>query len=374
MVGASLRMILRNFERRPLKSVLSVIAVSFAMAILVLGRNAFDGIDFLIDFQFRTVQREDVSVAFVGPMPARVRYDLARLPSVMEVESYRAVPVRIRHEHRTEQSVLLGLPAGGRLRRVVDRRRRAIALPVAGVVITDTLADMMGVSTGDTLVVETLEGARPTIRLPIAGTVDELIGTTLYMDLTALQAVFGGERVVSGAYLTVDDLAEGELYRRLKTIPVISGVSLRESAIRNFQDTIAENTAISTVMLIVFSSVIAAGILYNGARIALSERSHELATLRVLGFTRAEVTTLLLGEQVIVVCLAIPLGSALGWAMSWWIMQSFASELFRMPVVLTLKSYLYSLTVVVVAAAGSGWLVRRRIRHLDLIGVLKTRE
>ena len=374
MVPPVWRMIFRNMERRPVKTLLSAAGIAMAVAILVMGRFGFDSIDYMIDFQFRTVQREDASVVFAGPLPARARFDLAHLPGVIRSEPYRAVPVRLRSEHRMKQTAITGLDPAGELRQLVDQSGRILSLPPDGVVLTKTLADLLDVREGDMLTVEVLEGSRHTGQVPVTRLVDELIGVSAYMDIRALNRFLGEGPTISGAFLSVDPLRSDELYSTLKQTPAVAGVAVREAVIKGFEDTIAESTNASTVTLIVFSCIIACGMVYNGARIALSERNREMASLRVIGFTEREISVVLLGEQAIITLLAIPIGFLIGWVLCYLIVDAFAQELYRMPMVITGKTYAFSFLIVSAAAALSSYAVHRRLRHLDLIGVLKTIE
>jgi putative ABC transport system permease protein len=172
----------------------------------------------------------------------------------------------------------------------------------------------------------------------------------------------------------VDPLQTGEIYSRLKQTPAVAGVAIRQASIESFKETIAKSMAISNFAIILFACVIAAGVIYNGARIALSERARELASLRVLGFTRAEVSRMLIGEQAILTAVAIPFGFVLGYALAALLVQAYESELYRMPLVVSMKTYAFAFIVIVLAAAGSSLVVLRRIRQLDLVEVLKTRE
>ena len=370
------KMIFRNMERRPVKTLLSAAGIAMAVAILVMGRFGFDSIDYLIDYQFRTVQREDAAVVFTSPLPMRARYDLLHLPGVVRSEPYRAVPVRLSFGHRMKQTVITGLDPGGELRQLTGRDGRGwiLDLPQDGLVLTKTLADLLNVREGDMLAVEVLEGSQRTGRVRVSLLVEELIGISAYMDSRTLNRFLGEGRTVSGAFLSVDPLRSEELYRRLKETPAVAGVAVREAVIRGFEDTIAESTNATTVTLIIFSSIIACGMVYNGARIALSERNREMASLRVLGFTEGEISVILLGEQAIITLLAMPIGFLIGWTLCYLIVDAFAQELYRMPMVISGKTYAFSFLVVAAAAVASSYVVHRRLRHLDLVGVLKTQE
>jgi putative ABC transport system permease protein len=163
-------------------------------------------------------------------------------------------------------------------------------VPPTGVVLTTKLAEILGVAPGERVTVEVLEGAGPVRSVPVAGLVDELVGLSAYMDVHALNRLMREGDTVSGALLAVDALAAPRLYAELKRMPAVSGVNIRAAALRSFEATLAKSMGIFTTVLVVFACVIAGAMIYNAARIALSERGRELASLRVLGFTRDEVT------------------------------------------------------------------------------------
>ncbi|HEU4478040.1 MAG TPA: FtsX-like permease family protein [Pyrinomonadaceae bacterium] len=375
LVSTSVRIILRNLERRPAKAVLSIFGIALATGLLVVGFFLyFDTINRIVEVQFNEVQREDVSVAFYETRPSSVKYDLAHLPGVVRVESYRAVPARLRFAHRTRRTPLLGLQNSADLRRIVTKDFQSVTLPADGLVLTTKLAEILGVKPGETITVEVLEGARIVRNVPVMGTVDELIGLSAYMDLRALNRLMQEGESSSGAFLMVESQRIPELYSQLKQTPAISAVSIPAVALASFNETIANTMNVSTAILIGFAVIIAFGMVYNGARIALSERGHELASLRVLGFTRREVGLMLLGEQAILTLIAIPVGFALGYGIAGLITVAIDTELIRFPLFISAKTYVLASLVIAGSAFLSGYLVQWRMRHLDLVGVLKTRE
>jgi putative ABC transport system permease protein len=374
-VPTSVRIILRNLERRPQKAMLSILGIALAVGLLVVGFFLyFDTIKRIVEVQFYQVQREDVSVVFHEPRPSSVKYDLAHLPGVLRVESYRAVRARLRFGHRTRRTAVLGLESVADLRRIVTKESRAVTLPPEGLVLTAKLAEILGVRQGQSVTVEALEGERRVREVAVAGTVDELVGLSAYMDRRALNKLMQESEISSGAFMMVDSSAIPNLYAQLKRTPAVSAVSVPAIALESFRDTIARTINVSTVILIAFAVIIAFGMVYNGARIALSERGLELASLRVLGFTRGEIGFMLLGEQAILTAIAIPVGCALGYSIAGLITVVIDTELIRFPLFISAKSYTLALLVVAGSAFVSGFLVQWRLRHLDLVAVLKTRE
>ena len=374
LLAAPGRMIARNLERRPVKAALSALGIALAVAILVVGRFFVDAMRYMADVQFRHVQRENLSVVFNTPRPSAVRYEIERLPGVLHAEAYRSVAVRLVAGHRSRRTALLGLDRDGELRRLIGRDLRPVTLPAEGVVLTAKLGEILRVAPGDTITIEVLEGARPVRRAAVAGFVDELLGLSAYMDRRTLNRLLWEGATLSGAFLRVDPLAAPALYGRLKRLPGVAGVASRDAALASFEATLAESIGIITTILIGFAGALAVAMVYNAARIALSERARELASLRVLGFTRGEISLMLLGEQGFLTVAGIVAGLAIGYGFCSVLAGLYQWELFRIPLIVSTQTYGFAVVVIVFAAAGSGLLIRRRLGRLDLVAVLKTRE
>ncbi|HEX9166586.1 MAG TPA: ABC transporter permease [Gemmatimonadales bacterium] len=374
LVPSAGRIILRNIERRPMKALLTVTGIALATAIVMTGWFMFEAIDVMKEIQFEEVQRYDAMVVFDTPRQPAALDALARLPGVRAAEPFRMAPARLRHGPAQRRTALLGLPVGATMQRLVDRNLAVRPVPMGGVQLSDVLARKLGVRAGDTVQVDILEGKRASSEVVVASVSEDLIGTGATMSLPALSRLLGEDQALSGAYLSVDPARAAELYRTLKQTPAVGGVVVRESVVRGFEQTVAESFWISITMMVAFACIIAAGIVYNGARVALSERGRELASLRVLGFSRAEVTRLLLGEQALLTLAGIPLGFLAGYGLAWLVAYRFESDLFRIPLVVRGSTYLLSVAVVAGAAFLSAAAVRQRIRRLDLVAVLKTRE
>ena len=368
------RMVLRNLQRHPARAALSTIGIAFGGAMLIVGTFTIDSMNQVIDTQFNVAQVYDVIVTFVEPVSARAGDDVARLPGVLRAEGFRAVPVRLRAGPRERSVSILGLPSDSGLNRIVDATFGIVRLPPGGLVLSAKLAELLDVSAGEELTVEVLEGKRPVRRLMVSRLVHEYMGTNAYMDIDALHRLMQEGGSLSGAYLALDDLAESALYRQLKNTPAVAGVGFRRAAIDSFRDTLAESVSITRTVTILFAAIIAFGVIYNTARIALSERGAELATLRVIGFTRAEITYILLGELAIVTLAALPLSMAIGYGLAAATVKAFDTDVYRLPLIVSTHTYAVSVLTTVVTATGSALIVRRRLDRLDLIAVLKTRE
>ena len=373
-LGTAGRMVLRNVSRHPLRAAASIFGISFAVAILMIGFVFSQAIERLILTQFWDAERQDVTVNFVEPRSERARYELARLPGVIAVEPQRTVPVRMHAGHHERYLAVTGVPDTQRLKRIVDREGRPTELPPSGLVLSKILAQVLDIRPGDTVTLDVLEGHRPVRTMIVTGVVDDIMGLSAYMNAGALHDVMRESDVVSGALLVVDAAEEERLSRELKALPAVAGVGFKRAVLRNFRDVMAANMNLSIGINLLFASIIAFGVVYNAARVSLSERSRELASLRVLGFTRGEISLILLGELAVLTLASLPAGALFGYMLAALIVGSIESEVYRFPLYVSTQAVAQSFLGIVGAATVSGLLVRRRLDQLDLVAVLKIRE
>jgi putative ABC transport system permease protein len=374
MFSQPTRMIARHLERRPVKSLLSVAGIAFACAIMMVGRFQEDAIEYMVDVQFELAQRQDLTVTFVEPTSGRGLYELQSLQGVEHAEAFRVVPARLRFGHRSYRTSIQGIEPDGVLQRLLDAELKPIELPPAGVILTKHLSKMLGIRPGDLLTVEVLEGRRPVREVPVVALVKEYVGLSAYMERSALNRLMHEGNAISGVHLSADIRYEPEIYTALKKTPRVAGTVARENAIRNLFDSFGDTLLIFTFVNTLLAGTIAFGVVYNSARIAVSERSRELASLRVLGFTRAEISYILLGELGALTLVAIPFGLVIGLGLCAYIASGLQTDLYRVPLILEPSTYAFAATVVLLSACISGLMVRRHLDHLDLVAVLKTKE
>ena len=368
------RMMLRTMQRRAMNTALTVLGIAISMAIVITGSFWRDTIDLMLGTQFQRVLRGDVNIRLVEATGDQVRQEAARLPHVTAVEAARSVPVRLVHGHREWRGSVQGRAQEPALHRIVDVQQQSHQPPANGLLLTDRLAARLGVKPGDKLRVEVLEGEQQVLELPVTGTLVEMMGMNAYIERRALNRLLGEGDLVNQLTLAVERGHEPALLTHLKTLPKVAAAFSKGVMLRNVEEVSARNVLVFSAMLTLFAVIIAVGVVYNHARIALSERAWELASLRVLGFSRAEVSTLLLGELALEIVLAMPLGMAGGWLLSNLIVELIKTDEFFFPLVILPATYAYAALCVVIAGVASAMIVRRRIDRLDLVAVLKTRE
>ncbi len=374
LLGPSARMAVREIERRPLRLLLSSVGIALSVGIVVTAGYWSDAIDYMLDVQFHGAMREDVTVTFIKPVPKRALRELATMPGVWRAEGIRSVPVRFIHKHHRRDAVLNGYPEDLELRHLLNQDGDRVQVPHDGVMLTAKLAEVLDVEPGDHVTVELREGRRRAPKVYVADLVDEPFGMQGHMRLAAVSRLARDEPSYSSALLRVDPHFRDGVFERLKGVPWVAAVSYPGSAREQFEGQSGEIMRVYTLILALFASVIAVGVVYNNARIALSQRNRDLASLRVLGFTRGEIAAILFGELSVQVLLAIPLGFVAGHLMVYGLASSVDPETYRLPTFISTRTYAFAATVVILSALVSFALVRRKLNSLDLIAVLKTRE
>jgi putative ABC transport system permease protein len=368
------RMIFRQLERQPVRSGLASLAIAFAVAILVLGSFFKDTTDWLMDYQFNRMELQDASVSFLDSVGGRSKREIAHLPGVGSIEGSRDVPARLRAGHRSRLLAISGRSRRATLSKLIDKHGSPVEPSGKGLVISKKLGELLDVRPGDHVEAEILIEDRPRLWLPVAGIVDDYMGLTAAMEIGALNQLLGDSDRVSSIRLSLDPKYASALYSELKAKPGVASVNIKAAALASWRDTMAENMLRMRTTFLVFSCIIAFGVVYNSARISLAERSRELATLRVIGFRHREVAAILIGELLWLTALAIPIGCLLGYGFAQWMTAGFNNEFYRFPAKITPSTFAMAGLVVLAATLISSLSIFRKLGRLDLVTALKYKE
>ena len=374
MVSQPTLMMIRNIARHPVRAAFTSLGMALATAILVVSLFTRDSMEHLIDVTYFLADRQDATIGFAEKRVANVVEQVRRLPGVLAAEAFREVPVRIRHGNVERRIMISGRPANADLRRIIDADLHPVALPETGLALSGMLAQILGVRAGDSVELDLLEGARRTVTIPVVATVEDYFGIRGMMDIETLRKQMREAPVVSSVNLSLDPSRTEDFYTAVKSMPTVGGVALQRVSLVNFRKTVALLVTTMASIYTGLAAVIAFGVVYNNARISLSERARELASLRVLGFTRGEVLRILLLELAILTLIAQPPGWLIGYGLAWVMKTNLAGELMRIRLVVEHFTYVIATSVVVLAAIASAAIIRRRIDKLDLVAVLKTRD
>ena len=368
------RMIIRRITRQPLRMLGSLLGIACGMALSVSMISLLAGFDRTMDLTFNVMDRSDVSVAFTHPLSLRATHELDSIPGVLQVEPERNVAAILRNGLYSYRGSLNGLTPAPVLKRAMARDLSPIPLPAQGIVLAQSLADTLHIAPGDSLTVEILEGRRPTLELPVSGIAESLLGSPAYMQIDALNRLLREPGRLSNASLRIDTARADQIFAALKARPNVAGVSLKNDARAAFQTMMDTGAGSMRFVMVALAAIITFGIIYNAARIAYAERLRDIASLRVMGFTRPEAAFVLLGELGLVTIAALPLGSTMGYYLTHAIARGFSTDLYQIPTVFSPASYGTAALAVLIAAMASGWLVKRDIDRADLVLALKIRE
>jgi putative ABC transport system permease protein len=374
LLSHTFRIAVRNLERKPLQAFFTIAGLALATGILIIPNCFRDSVRQILEFQWDVVQRQDVSLGLVEPDSEATEHAFRQLPGVISVEPFRSAAVRLRYGHHHRQLAIRGMPAQALHERMIDASTHVIPLPSDGIVMSSKLAEVLGVGLGDRLEVEVLEGKRTVATVPVTGFSEDFAGVVAYMERRALNRLLGEGDLINGASFCVDPAHRKEFLRALKRQPRVGWVAIKESLRANFRQTTAASINLIQSIYLTFATVVAFGVVYNNARISLAERSRELATLRVIGFSQREVGAVLITELVILALCAVPLGLLLGTGLATGIVHAVNTETVRLPLTFTLRNYAFAVLAVTVASTLSALFVLRTLRRLDLVGALKAPE
>jgi putative ABC transport system permease protein len=372
--GPAFRMILRHLLRKPRRAILSSLGISLSIAVLILGAFMQDAITGLFDSMFRLAQRHDLQVVFVEPLAEDTLRSLQSMEGVLDCEAFRSVAVQVSNRNLRRLVGIQGSDTSPRLSRLVDRERQVIEIPAEGIMLSRKLASVLEVVVGDMVDIQVLEGKRPFRRMLVTATVDDPAGTAIYVERSQLARVLQESSLVSGAFLRVDGEHSNEIYSKLREMPKVANVTVTKLMQQSFRKTVAENIRTMRFVNLTFSCIIAIGVVYSTARISLAERSRDLATLRVLGFTKEEISGILFGEVAFLTLVAIPFGWLLGYALAYSTVNFFDRELFRIPMTIYVHTYAFAAGVVIIATIVAFVMIRRQMDQLSLVEVLKSPE
>ncbi|KAA1174923.1 FtsX-like permease family protein [Marinobacter salinexigens] len=368
------RMIVRQTMRRPVRTLFSMLGVAMATGIIMVGNFQFDSVTLMVHAQFARVQQQDLSAALIDPVNSAVLFGMSRQPGIRYAEGRRTVSARLVSEHREWRTAITGIPREARLQHIIDANLEPVPLPERGLLLTDFLARKLAVSPGDRLDIEILEGDRRWITTTVAGVTSEFIGVGAYMSLDGLNRALGDGPLVNQILMNVDPARADSVYRELRETPKVLGIAIRQAMLDSFYETLAKTFLTFTFFSSLLGGVIAFGVIYNTVRISLAEKGRELASLRVLGYTHNEIAHILLGEMAVLLVLGIPLGWLIGDGLAILLITAMQTELYRVPLIVTAQTLGISAAAVVLSAVASGVIAWWRLRNLDLVAVLKTRE
>ena len=369
-----IHMVLREVMRQPGRMLGAIIGIATGMGLSVGMITVLVGFDSTINLTFNVLDRSDATVVFTHPLSTKTVYELETIPGVTYVEPFRTVPVIFSNDRTSYRGAINGLVNDAQLYRALDAAHHPLPLQQNGIVIAKSLAQILHVSAGDLLTIDVREGRRPQLQIPVIGVSQTLLGSPTYMDINWLNRYLHEPQRISGAYLSIDKHYSDSIYAVIKGMPGIAGISLKQDSQAAFAKLMDTGAGAMRYIMALIAGVITFGIVYNSARIAFAERERDLASLRVIGFTKGETAFVLLGELALVTLLALPLGSVIGYYLAIAISEGYSTDIYQIPATFSPESYGVASLAVIIAAVISGWLIKRDIDQVDMVAALKSKQ
>ncbi len=368
------RMTIRNLIRRPMRTILAILGLSSSVMIMIVGTFFYDTIDVMMNTQFNLIQKENLSITLLRPIPRIHISEFMNYNGVLNAEGLRIVPIRLLIENQTKETAIQGVDPQMTLRRFLDKDKNNISFPADGIAMNIELAQSLGIQRGDLIRFEVLEGNRKQAEVRVGALINEVLGRSIYIDHAELSQLLGEGEMVNQVLLSIDQNQENNLIKEFKDVPNIAGLTTKFAILRSFRDTIDRSIMVSIFILVFFAIIISVGVIYNTAMITLSERIFELATLRILGFSIWEVFLIVIGELTFLILISIPLGCVLGYWFSWFFLQTVETNEFQIPLIIHAKTYILSAIASIFTSLFSFYILYNKLKNMDLISVLKTRE
>lgn len=368
------KMIIRPLVFKPVRLLMSILGMAAALAILIQGSFWTDMIDFMIHRQFQEMHREDLTVRLANPKASVVINELKKIPGVILAEGERTVPVRIQYRNLKREIAFMGLNPESQMSRALDLKGRILRPNEGGVLLSRYFEKEYALKPGDEVEFQLLEGEQTVFRAPVVAFTDDLMGQQAYARKSDLHRWLKEPEIFDSVVLKIDPKMANSIYIKLKEHPEVISVMVRKLFLKSFSETTGGMIIAFTFILFLFAVAIAGAVMYNTARISYSERSWELASLRILGFGIVPTFHILFFDLAIQVLLALLPGLFLGYFLAYLSTNLIHNDTFQFPLVIDNSTYAIAVLVLILTFILSGVFLYRRVSHLDFSKALKARE
>lgn len=368
------KMVLRNLLKSPIRTILSIVGLSFAIMILILGNFLKDNVDYMVHLQYNIIQREDIMLNFSTLQFISLENHFLNKIGILYTEPIRFVPIRLKKRGIHKETVLYGLEENPILRRIVNDKYNSIPIPKNGILMNKNIANELQIKPGDKVWVEVLEGNQSKFYVFVAGVIEEVLGQGIYISRKLLNKKLKESNVFNQLYIQLDPNKEKFFIQKWKNYPAVATITSKRELVQSFQEVLQRSLLATSIFIMLFTSIIGIGIIYNLAMIILAERIYEMGTLRILGFHTWEIFKILIGEIVLLIMVAIPIGIYLGNILAFWVINLNEGDDFKIPVKIFPKSYFTALGFACLTSSVSFWIIYKKIKEMNLLSVLKIRE
>ncbi|WP_291516053.1 ABC transporter permease [Bdellovibrio sp. ArHS] len=368
------KMILRNVLAKPWRTFLSILGVSAAIGILINGSFWTDMVDFMVQRQFRESSHEDMEISFLHPRKEDVIQELARIKGVYLIEGLRTAPVKMTYKNIEKITVINSRENADSLRPMIDKEGMHLQPKENQVILSQYFNKKYGIKVGDTVYFELTDRSKPKFSAVVGGFIEDVVGASVYANKSDLHRWLSEQPNINTVYLKVDPRWNNEVYIKLKEFPEVASIGVRKLLLESFTKNLSDMIQTFTVVLVLFAMTISAAVLFNMARITLSEKSWELASMRIMGFDIPETFRVLYLELGFQVLAALFPGLALGYGLSYLSTVWIHTDTFSFPLVINTETYAKAIVTIVIIYAVTGFFLYKKVRSLSMAEALKVRD
>ena len=368
------RMAIRNLLRNKNRSIFTLIGMIFTFSMMASFFSLSSMSETMIMDQFTRVQKQDVKLTFVKPMPrSNVIRELNDVDGIKRVEPFLEIPVSLKFLNHKKDVIALGISDGSELYNVFDKDGNRLEVPKSGMMVSEQVANKLGVQVGDVLQVESIFAKDEKLNVKIEKIIPQYLGANIYMNQDVLLGLLKQGEMMTSALNAIDERAIPSLKDEYRASKYISIIEVRQEMIDKYEELMGSATYALWVMAII-SIITGFAIVYNSSIISLAERKRELASLRVMGMTPKEVMEVVSVEQWFIGFSGMIAGIPLAFLMSQAMSTSMSNDLYTIPPGTSGNAIVLAFIGTIFAIAVSQVSISRKVKQLDLVAVLKERE
>ncbi len=368
------KIIVRNLFSYKRRALLTSLGIIFSSAILLVALGMNDSINFMINQQYGSIQNYDIKVKFSNLISVNELNSIKNIAHVKELEPVLETGVEISNGWKSKNVGFTALIKDPQMYKVEDKNGNNISLPSNGILISEKLANILGVKANDSVDIKFFFPGKEKEEVVIKGIVVQYIGLSTYTSMENLNSMLGEGMIASSAVLKLDNSEfENEVKNQLKDMPGVTSVESKSDSLNALLKNMGA-TKSSMGAMIMLAAILLIAVLYNIATINIFERQRELATLKVLGFTNNEIKKLIFNENYIIsifgMIIGLPFGKWLGGLM----MATSSTDSYTIPYVVKIKSYIIAIILTFMFTVITNFILMNKIKAIDMLEVLKNKE
>lgn len=371
----------RNIFRYKKRLFMTIFGISATMALLVTGFGLRDSIIDLAEIQYDNIQLYDAMITFSGT--DEEKEDLGHwLEDEKDVAASTMVHMEMVDVSTEEGNgeVYLCVPENKedfQTMTVLQNRtsEEVYTLDGEGILLTEWMADTLGVSAGDSITMEKEDGSSSQ-EVQVMGVVENYIMNYAYMSPQYYEKIYGEPaefEVMYAEFTPEGQERENELGSEILQQPGVYNVSYTSDTKREINDML-QALVLVIIVLIVTAALLAFVVLYNLNNVNITERRRELATLKVLGFYDQEVAAYVYHENIILTLMGIVVGVGLGTLLHQYIIHTIRVDMVMFGQHVSLVSFLISAVLTAVFSAFVNFVMYFKLKEINMVESLKSVE